>query len=395
MTFSGEVYLDNSATTPVFPQVISIMNKVMQDEYGNPSSLHRRGTGAARIMEAARRTIAELLCVSNEEIFFTSGGTESNNLAIMGIARRNKRRGNHLVTTLIEHSSVLESFQQLEEEGFRVSYLLPDKDGIIEPSSVADTVCDQTILVSVMHVNNEIGTVQPVSQIAKAVKARNPNVAFHVDGVQSFAKLLLHPHDNRIDALSISAHKFHGPRGMGALYLRRGVLVDPLLRGGGHEKGFRAGTENTPGIAGMALAARLSCRDQQQKMKHLNSLKESIIAAITRGHPWVKVNGAEKERGAPHILNLSFPGLKGELILHALEEYNVYVSTGSACHSHKNNPSHVLQALKLDERSMEGAIRISLSEQNTGEQIDYAVEALNKVIASLSDKNKRSEVRNQ
>ncbi len=384
MTFSGEVYLDNSATTPVFPQVMSTMHKIMQDEYGNPSSLHRRGSGAARIIEAARRTIAELLCVSNEEIIFTSGGTESNNLAIMGIARRNKRRGNHLVTTLIEHSSVLEPFQQLEEEGFSVSYLLPDKDGLIEPSSVAEAVCDQTILISIMHVNNEIGTVQPISEIAKAIKARNPNVIFHIDGVQSFAKFPLHPHDSRIDALSISAHKFHGPRGMGTLYLRRGILVDPLLRGGGHEKGIRAGTENTPGIAGMALAARLSFQDQQQKMKQLNSLKEKLIAAITRDHPWARVNGAQGEGGAPHILNVSFPGLKGELIMHTLEEYNVYVSTGSACHSHKNDPSHVLQALKLDEQSMEGAIRISLSEQNTMEQIDHALAALNKVISSLS-----------
>ncbi len=379
-----EFYLDNSATSPVFPQVISIMNKVMQEEYGNPSSLHRRGSGADRVMETARRTIAELLCVSGEEIIFTSGGTESNNLAIMGIARRNRRRGDHLVTTLIEHSSVLEPFQQLEEEGFRVTYLLPDEKGFIEPAAAAEAVNKQTILVSVMHVNNEIGTVQPVSQIAKAVKARNPNVYFHVDGVQSFGKLPLQPAEAGIDALSISAHKFHGPRGMGALFLRRGIHVDPLLRGGGHEGGVRAGTENTPGIAGMALAARLSYEDQQQKMERLASLKEKLLATVTNAHPWAVVNGATGEYGAPHILNISFPGLKGELILHGLEEDNVYISTGSACHSHKNDPSHVLQALKLDERTMEGAIRISLSEQNTEEQIDFAAAALNKVITALS-----------
>ena len=380
----AEVYLDNSATTPAFPQVISVMNKVMEEEYGNPSSLHRRGSGADRIMETARRTMAELLCVSSDEIIFTSGGTESNNLAIMGIARRNRRRGDHLVTTLIEHSSVLEPFQQLEEEGFRVTYLLPDDKGLIDPAFVAENVTTQTILCSVMHVNNEIGTVQPVSQIANAAKARNPNVFFHVDGVQSFGKLPLHPGDNRIDALSISAHKFHGPRGIGALFLRRGIHVDPLLRGGGHEGGVRSGTENTPGITGMALAARLCCRDQQQKMEQLASLKEKMLAAVAGAHPWVKVNGPTGEDAAPHILNISFPGLKGELILHGLEEHNVYVSTGSACHSHKKDPSHVLQALKLDERSMEGAIRISLSEQNTEEQIDYAAAALNKVITDLS-----------
>ena len=380
----AEVYLDNSATTPVFPEVISAMQKVMQEEYGNPSSLHRRGSGADRIMETARRTIAELLCVSGAEIIFTSGGTESNNLAILGIARRNRRRGDHLVTTLIEHSSVLEPFQQLEEEGFRVTYLLPDEKGLIEPAAAAEAVGNKTTLISVMHVNNEIGTVQPISQIAKAVKARNPNVVFHVDGVQSFAKLPLQPIEAGIDALSISAHKFHGPRGVGFLFLRRGIHLDPLLRGGGHEGGMRAGTENTPGIVGMALAARLSFRDQQQKMQRLASQKEKLLAAVTEAHPEVKVNGALGEHGAPHILNLSFPGLKGELILHGLEEHNVFVSSGSACHSHRNDPSHVLQALKLDKHTMEGAIRISLSEQNTEEQIEYAAAALNKVISALS-----------
>ncbi|MEW5921494.1 MAG: cysteine desulfurase family protein [Bacillota bacterium] len=381
----AEVYLDNSATTPVFPEVIAAMEKVMREEYGNPSSLHRRGSGADRMMEMARQTIAELLCVSSEEIIFTSGGTESNNLAIMGIARRNRRRGDHLVTTLIEHSSILEPFQQLEKEGFRVTYLLPDERGLVDPAKAVAAVNSDTILVSIMHVNNEIGSLQPVSRLASAIKARNPRLFFHVDAVQSFGKLPLHPGEAGIDALSISAHKFHGPRGMGALFLRRGIHIDPLLYGGGHERGLRAGTENTPGVVGMALAARLSCRDQQQKINKLASLKERMLAAVEPVNPWLKVNGPRGgEEAAPHILNISFPGLKGELILHALEEHKVYISTGSACHSNKKGPSHVLQALRLDERSMEGAIRISLSEQNTAEQIDYAATALNKVIAELS-----------
>lgn len=379
-----EVYLDNSATTPVFPQVVAAMNRVMEEEYGNPSSLHRRGSRAGRVMETARRTIAELLCVLPEEIIFTSGGTESNNLAIMGMARRNRRRGDHLVTTLIEHSSVLEPFQQLEEEGFRVTYLHPDERGLIDPATAAEAVSSKTILFSIMHVNNEIGTIQPLSNITNAVKKNNPGVFLHVDAVQSFGKLSLYPEKLKIDAMSISAHKFHGPRGTGALYLRRGIHVDPLQRGGGHEKGVRAGTENTPGIAGMAVAARLSCDDQQKKIEQLASLKERFLHIVKEVHPWLKVNGADNEAGAPHILNLSFPGLKGELILHGLEEHNVYISTGSACHSQKNDPSHVLQALQLDPARMEGAVRISFSEQNTAEQIDYAATALNRVVTSLS-----------
>jgi cysteine desulfurase len=380
-----EVYLDNSATTPVFNEVIDVMAKVMREEYGNPSSLHRRGSGAERLMQEARRTMAALLCVSAEEIIFTSGGTESNNMAIMGIARRNRRQGDHLVTTLIEHSSVLEPFQQLEEEGFKVTYLLPDARGLIDPAAAAAAVVERTILVSIMHVNNEIGSLLPVSSISAAIKARNPRIFFHVDGVQSFGKLYLQPGAMGIDALSISAHKFHGPRGAGVLYLRKGINIDPLLRGGGHEDGRRAGTENTPAIAGMALAASLSCRVQAQKIKKLSFLKEKLLNTVKQAHPWLKVNGPrEGEAAAPHILNISFPGLKGELILHALEEHGVYISTGSACHSRKNTPSHVLQALQLDTRTMEGAIRISLSEQNTAAQIEYAAAALNKVVAALT-----------
>lgn len=381
----SEVYLDNSATSPVFPEVIDAMQKVMREEYGNPSSLHRRGSGADRLMETARQTIAEIFCVSSEEIIFTSGGTEANNLAVLGIARRNRRRGNHLVTSLIEHSSILEPFQLLEKEGFRVSYLLPDERGLIDPVAAAAAVGSETILASIMHVNNEIGSVQQISRLAAAMKARNPQMFFHVDAVQSFTKLPLLPGEAAVDALSISAHKFHGPRGVGALFLRREINIDPLLIGGGHEKGRRAGTENTPGIVGMALAARLSSREQRQKTKKLTSLKERMLTAVEQANAGMKVNGPRGgAEAAPHILNISFPGLKGEVILHALEEHNVYVSTGSACHANKKGPSHVLQALKLDERTMEGAIRISLSEQNTAEQIDYAAAALNQVVADLS-----------
>ena len=245
-----EVYLDNSATTRPYPEVIQEMQRVMAEEYGNASSLHRRGGRAERIMSSSRQVLAEILGVKSGEIIFTSGGTESNNLAIQGIARRYRRRGNHLITTALEHSSVLQPFQQLEKEGFEVTYLLPDSKGVIEPQKVAEALTPQTVLVSIMHVNNEIGSVQPISQISSIIKNENPEVIFHVDAVQSFSKLPVSPEEQGIDALSLSAHKFHGPKGIGALYLREGVLLNPLFWGGGHEKGLRPGTENTPAAAG-------------------------------------------------------------------------------------------------------------------------------------------------
>lgn len=378
-----EAYLDNSATTRVYPEAAAEMLLVMEEKYGNASSLHRRGSEAERILHASRRTIAEIIGAKSEEIIFTSGGTESNNLAVLGIARRYVRRGRHLLTTAIEHSSVLEPFKQLEKEGFTVNYLLPDKRGVIDPREVAGALTPETILVSIMHVNNEIGSIQPLSQISTAIKTKNPAVILHVDAVQSFCKLPLNPEEQGIDALSFSAHKIHGPKGVGALYLRAGTLLEPLLRGGEHEKGFRPGTENTPGVAGMALAAQLSARNRKEKVSRLQSLKEKLITIIQSEHPWATLNGPRMEEGAPHIFNISFPGLKGEIILHALEQHGVYVSTGSACHANSKKPSHVLQALHLEQDCLEGALRFSLSYLNTAEEITYAAAQINAVIHDL------------
>ncbi|MGI5822868.1 MAG: cysteine desulfurase family protein [Dethiobacteria bacterium] len=380
-----EAYLDNSATTRVYPEVAAEMQAVMEKNYGNASALHSRGSAAERILHASRRTIAEILGVKSEEIIFTSGGTEANNLALLGMARRNARRGNHLITTAIEHASVLGPLKKLEEEGFSVSYLLPDEQGRIDPRKVAAALTPQTILVSVMHVNNEIGSVQPLSQIAAAVKAKNPAVLIHVDAVQSFCKLPLNPVEQGIDALSLSAHKIHGPKGTGALYLRQGTLLQPLFFGGEHEKGLRPGTENTPGIAGMALAARLSAQNRKEKGAHLQNLKEKLVSAIQTAHPRAVLNGPRKEEGAPHIFNLSFPGLKGEIVLHALEQKNIYVSTGAACHAHSKSPSHVLQALQLKQNVLEGALRFSLSYLNTAAEIDYAATQINEVVHTLEN----------
>lgn len=381
----NEVYLDNSATTRPYPEVSSEMQRVMLEKYGNPSSLHRRGSEGERLLQYSRQVLAEILGVSDSEIIFTSGGTESNNMAILGVARRYRKRGNHLITTAIEHSSVLEPFNLLEEEGFEVTYLIPDGKGVISPEKVAEALTPRTTLVSIMHVNNEIGSIQPISQISEVLRERNPDIIFHVDAVQSFTKLPLSPKDQGIDLLSISAHKFHGPKGVGALYLREGILLEPISRGGGHEKGLRPGTENTPGIQGMALAAKISYRNRKEKMKKLQSLKEQFITSLKTKHPWIRLNGPGKEEGAPHIFNISFPGLKGEVILHALEEHAIYVSTGSACHSGTGTSSHVLQAIKLDQESLEGAIRFSLSHLNTREEIEYAISKTNSVIAELKN----------
>ncbi len=378
-----EVYLDNSATTRPYPEVIKEMQQIMDKEYGNASSLHRRGSRAERILTSSRHVLSELLGAKNSEIIFTSGGTESNNLAIRGIARRYRRRGNHLITTAIEHSSVLQPFQQLEKEGFEVTYLLPDSTGVINPQKVAEALTPRTVLVSIMHINNETGSIQPLSQISSIIKNQNSDIVFHVDAVQSFCKLPLTPEEQGIDALSLSAHKFHGPKGIGALYIREGILLEPLFWGGGHEKGLRPGTENTPAASGMALAARLSFDRRKEKIKQLKLFKKRLISAIKTEHPWARLNGPPGEEGAPHIFNISFPGLKGEIILHALEEHSIYVSTGSACHSNSKEPSHVLKAINIDEETLEGAIRFSLSFLNTEEEIDYATTRINSVISDL------------
>ncbi|MGI6327759.1 MAG: cysteine desulfurase family protein [Dethiobacteria bacterium] len=378
-----EVYLDNSATTRPYPEISKEVQRIMLEEYGNPSSLHRKGSEGERILQSSRQMLAEILDVNGSEIIFTSGGTESNNMAVQGIARRYRKRGNHLITTAIEHSSVLEPFNLLEKDGFEVTYLIPDEQGIVSPERVAEALTPRTVLVSIMHVNNEIGSIQPISQIAAILQDRNPNIIFHVDAVQSFTKLHLSPKDQGIDLLSISAHKFHGPKGVGALYLREGIFLEPLIRGGGHEKGLRPGTENTPGIWGMALAAKLSYENRKEKLGKMQSLKKQFITSLEAELPWIRLNGPGEEEGAPHIFNISFPGLKGEVILHALEEHGIYVSTGSACHSNANSPSHVLQAIKLDKESLDGAIRFSLSHLNTREEIEYAITKTISVVSGL------------
>jgi cysteine desulfurase len=378
-----EAYLDNSATTKTFPQVLQEMVNISRDEYGNPSALHHLGSKAERILSSYREMLAEFLGVKGDEIIFTSGGTEANNLALLGLARRYRKKGNHLITSAIEHPSVLEPCRQLEREGFEVTCLQPDSKGLVSAETLAETIRPGTILVSIMHVNNEIGSIQPLTRLSNTIKTQNPQIIFHVDGVQSFTKLPLFPAEQGIDALSISAHKFHGPKGAGALFLRGGLHLEPLLFGGGQERGLRSGTENVPAIAGMALAAKLCLQSRKENTERLDAYKKKLFLALQAAHPFLTLNGPPLEEGAPHILNISFPGLKGEIILHALEEHNIYISTGAACRSRERAQSHVLKALGLKEKIREGALRISLSNFNTEEEIDFAASGMSAVIGEL------------
>ena len=376
------VYLDNSATTQVDPQVIVAMVEMMANDYGNPSSLHRMGVTVEKKMTKAREQVAKALGARAKEIIFTSGGTEANNLAIRGVAYQYKNRGQHLITTAIEHPSVLNTFKRLEEEGFTVTYLKPDSAGLIDPAQVEAALTKGTILVSIMHVNNEVGTIEPVGAIGAMLKARNPLTIFHVDAVQSFGKLAVNPAQLKIDLLTLSGHKIHGPKGIGALYVQEKMRIKPIVAGGGQERDIRSGTENIPGIVGLGLAAELIEAERQAKHQVMLELKHWFIEEIERLIPEVKINGL-KDASAPHIVNLSFPGLKAEVLLHTLEDAGIYVSTGSACHSRQSAPSHVLQAIGLTQRELASALRFSMSYHTSREDLQYVLDILPRNVAEL------------
>ncbi|HOB86061.1 MAG TPA: cysteine desulfurase family protein [Bacillota bacterium] len=379
-----EIYLDNSATTRPLDQVVELMAKIQKEVYGNPSSLHRKGMEAERVLKEARATLAELLQVRQEEIFFTSGGTESNNLAIKGAAYRRRRRGGHIVTTRIEHPSVLNAFRQLEEEGFQATYLTVDRQGYIDLQELEQAITEETILVSIIHANNEIGTLQPVEQIGALVKKRNPDLYFHVDGVQSFGKIPVNPSRWQADLFSFSAHKIHGPKGIGGLWVKQNTLLQPLCHGGDQEQGLRPGTENVAGAAGFALAARSIFPRLEENRSLLLRLKTALYRGLLEEGITTRINGPALEEGAPHILNLCFPGIKAEVLLHALEREGIYTSPGSACHSRQARPSHVLQALGLREEELSGSLRFSFSAFNTEAQIRRVVRVAAAAVRELS-----------
>lgn len=376
-----DVYLDNSATTPVLPEVAAVMLEVLTKTYGNPSSLHRLGVAAERVKTAARRTLAQVCGVRESEIYFTSGGTEANNLAVKGTARRRRRRGKHLITTAVEHPSVLYACRALEAEGFSVTYLPVGHDGKVSPDSVAASLRDDTVLVSIMQVNNEVGAIQPVEKIGSLIKEKNRDTLFHVDAVQSFGKLPVNPSSWQADLVTLSAHKIHGPKGIGALYRKEGILLEPLLHGGDQETGLRPGTENMAGIAGFAEAARLALRHRERHAAQMEKLRQRLFQGMLARIPDVTANGSGEV--APHILNVTVNGIKGEVLVHMLEEQGIYISTGSACHSRRAAPSHVLLAMGRSEQEIAASLRFSFSPLNSEEEIDYTLEKIQEAVACL------------
>lgn len=377
-----EVYFDNSATTRCIPEVREIMNKVYDEDYGNPSSLHMMGVRAENYLKQARETLAKLLKVNEKEILFTSGGTESNNMAIIGTAMANKRSGNHLITTSIEHAAVLEPMKFLEEMGFRVTYLPVDDRGVVDLKALKEAVCEETILVSVMAVNNEIGTIEPLEEIAGIVKAGNPKAYFHVDAIQGFGKLKLYPKRMGIDMLSASGHKINGPKGVGFLYINEKVKIKPLILGGGQQKGMRSGTDNVPGIAGLSKAAEIAYTDFEEKQNHLYELRNRMIEGLKQMEG-VTINGFDDNTAAPHIISVSFRNVRSEVLLHALEDKGIYVSAGSACSSNKPAPSKTLTNTHAPKEIIESTVRISFAVSNTVEEVDYCLKTLQEIIPVL------------
>jgi cysteine desulfurase len=369
------IYLDNSATTKPYIEVIKEMQVCMEDEFGNPSSLHHLGLNAEKRLKDSRRSLALLLGARAEEIIFTSGGTESDNAAIFGIAQTLKRRGNRIITSKIEHPAVLEAFMRLERMGFEAIYINVDQNGLIDLKELESAINERTILLSFMHVNNEIGTIQPIASIGN-MKKRTEGLAFHVDAIQSFGKIPVDPQKCAVDLLSLSGHKIHGPKGIGALYLREGMRIEPLMAGGGQEYGLRPGTENLPGIAGFSVAAQQVCSGQTGKMKEVTKLRSYLLQGIKDQISDIRINSFEQEGCSPAILNISFEGTKGEVLLHMLEQAEIYVSTGSACSSKKKNRSHVLSAIGLNDSQIDSAIRFSLSEFNTLDEMEIVLDRL-------------------
>jgi cysteine desulfurase len=382
MEAEAMIYLDNSATTKPFPEVIDSFVTVATKYFGNPSSLHELGRQAERLLQQSREQIARLLHVKPNEIIFTSGGTEANNMAIKGIALHYKSRGKHIITTAIEHPSVSEACKQLEELGFDVSYLPVNEKGFITIDDLVKTIRDDTILVSVMHVNNEVGSIQPIKEIGKLLK-NYPKIVFHVDNVQGVSKVPLHFHEAHVDLCTMSAHKFHGLRGAGILYIREGINLSPLLAGGEQEMKMRSGTENVAAIVAMTKALRMSLEMYEEKIDHLMKLKEAWIEQLS-AIPDIQLN-TPIDHSAPHIINFSLNGLKSEVFVHELAKHNIFVSTTSACSSKKKAPSKTLIAMGAEQKRAESAVRISLSFKNTFEEIPIAIDVIKKAIKKLQE----------
>ena len=378
-----EIYLDNSATTMVAPEVREEMMAALGEDYGNPSSLHRKGSDAERMLKKAKERVASPLKADPREIFFTSGGTEANNLALLGGARAKKRQGDHVIISAVEHPSVSAAADELAREGFRVTRLGTDPCGLVSPDELEAALTPETVLVSVMAVNNEIGAREPFEKIGRRIKAFDSRILFHVDAVQAYGKVRLVPKQCGIDLLSASGHKIHGPKGIGFLYIRDRVRIEPIIYGGEQQKGIRSGTENMPGIVGMGKAAELACESFDEKTALLYDLKERFQSGLERLED-VRVNGPrERELSAPHIVSATFPGVRSEVLLHALEDRGIYASAGSACSSHKKTVSPTLHAIGLSDELASSTLRFSLSRYTKPEDLDETLDALRELLPQL------------
>ncbi len=378
-----EVYLDNSATTRAYDCVGDLVRKVMCQDYGNPSSMHAKGVQAEHYIKETKEILAKLLKVKDKEIVFTSGGTESDNLALIGAARANRRRGNHLITSSIEHPAILNTMRYLEEEeDFRVTFLPVDRYGRVKLEDLQEALCPETILVSIMYVNNEVGSVQPIRQAADMVKAYNKDILFHVDAVQGFGKYRIYPKKEKIDMLTLSGHKIHGPKGTGALYIGEQVKIKPIVFGGEQQKNIRSGTENVPGIAGLGLAAKTIYDGLEEKVDRMRALKARFIDGVQKLDD-ITIHGLCDETSAPHIISVGFAGVRSEVLLHALEEKGIYVSSGSACASNHPAISGVLKGIGAQKEYLDATLRFSMSEFTTEEEIDYTLETLYNLVPVL------------
>ncbi|SHO53992.1 cysteine desulfurase family protein [Anaerocolumna xylanovorans] len=385
-----EIYLDNAATTRPYDSVRKIMSDTLEFEYGNPSSMHGMGVKAEKYVKEAAEIIAKNLKADRREIIFTSGGTESNNLAVIGTALALKRRGNHIITTMIEHPSVHNPLFFLEENGYRVSYIPVDSMGRVKEEELLEAVCEDTILVSLMYVNNEVGSVLPISELSRKIKEKNPSVYIHADAIQAFGKYKIYPAREGIDLMSASGHKIHGPKGIGFLYVNSKVKIKPILFGGGQQKGMRSGTENVPGIAGLGQAVKECFLEQEERIQRLYELKEHFVSRVGEIEgTYANCIGEDIKSTAPHIVSISFEGLKSEVLLHALEDKGIYVSAGSACASNHPGLSGTLKAVGIRKDLLDSTLRFSFSGFTAREEIDRTIDVLKELVPVLRKYSRR------
>lgn len=385
---SMEVYFDNSATTRCYDSVKEIVIRTMTEDFGNPSAMHLKGVEAEKYVKDSAAKLARILKVQEKEILFTSGGTESDNLALIGAAMANKRSGNHIITTAVEHPAVGQPALFLQEQGFEVTYLPVDNRGVVKMDALEAVLRPDTILVSVMYVNNEVGAVMPVEEIGRRIREKSPKALFHVDAIQAFGKYRIYPKKMGIDLLSVSSHKIHGPKGVGFLYINEKAKLQPQILGGGQQSGMRSGTDNVPGIAGLGVAAEEIYHDLDANVERMYSLKEHIAKGLEK-IPDIRINGMALREGAPQILSISVMGVRSEVLLHSLEERGIFVSAGSACSSHKRKPSSTLTAMGMAKDQIESTVRLSFSEENTAEEADYFLQVMGELVPVLRRYSRR------